>query len=92
MKKAMNEVRKCTASRQVNNALNTRNGPSTAAVHGLPINSPVLVYREGNVGQSGEWKGPYNLLSIQGESVIIELPHGPTKFRSTSIKLYFIDN
>ena len=90
MKKAMDEVRKCTASRQVNDALNTRNGPSTAAVHDLPINSPVLVYREGNVGQSGEWKGPYNLLSIQGESVIIELPHGPTKFRSTSIKPYFI--
>ena len=51
-----------------------------------------MVYREENAGQSGEWKGPYNLLSIQGESVIIELPHGPTKFRSTSIKPYFIDN
>ena len=91
MKKAMDEVRKCTASRQVNDALNTRNGPSTASVHDLPINSPVLVYREGKASQSGEWKGPYNLLSIQGESVIIELPHGPTKFRSTSIKPYFID-
>ncbi len=54
IKKAMNEVRKCIASRQVNDVLNTRNGPSTAAVHGLPINSPVLVYREGNVGQLGE--------------------------------------
>ena len=92
MKKAMDEVRKSTASRQINDALNTRNGPSTASVHDLPINSPVLVYREGNAGQSGEWKGPYNLLSIQGESVIIELPHGPTKFRNTSIKPYFIDN
>ena len=92
MRKAMDEVRKCTASRQVNDALNTWNGPSTTAVHDLPINSPVLVYQERNVGQSGEWKGPYNLLSIQGESVIIELPYGPTKFRSTSIKPYFIDN
>ena len=92
IKKAMNEVRKCTTSQQVNDVLNTWNGPSTATVHGLPINSPVLVYREGNVGQSEEWKRPYNLLSIQGKSVIIELPHGPTKFRSTSIKPYFIDN
>ncbi len=92
MKKAMKEVRKCTASRQVNNTLNTRNGSLTAAVHGLPINSPVLVYRKRNVSQLGEWKGPYNLLNIQGKSVIIELPHGPTKFRSISIKLYFIDN
>ena len=92
MKKAMDEVRKCTASRQVNDALNTCNGPSTASVHDLPINSPVLIYREGKASQSGEWKGPYNLLSIEGESVIIELPHGPTKFRSTSIKPYFIVN
>ena len=61
-------------------------------MHDLLINSPVIVYREGNVSQSREWKGPYNLLSIQGESVIIELPHGPTKFRSTSTKPYFIDN
>ena len=44
----------------------------------------------GNAGQSGEWKRPYNLLSIQGESVIIGLPHGLIKFRNTSIKPYFI--
>ena len=61
-------------------------------MHDLPINSPVLVYREGKAGQSGEWKGPYNLLSIQDKSVIIELLHGPTNFRSISIKPYFIDN
>ena len=29
---------------------------------------------------------------MQGKSVIIELPHGPMKFRSTSVKPYFIDN
>ena len=92
MRNAMNEVRRSTAFRQVNDALNTRNGRSTGSVHDLPINSPVLVYQEGNAGQSGEWKGLYNLLSIQGESVIIRLPHGPTKFRSTSIKPYFIDS
>ena len=51
-----------------------------------------MVYQEGKTSQSGEWKGSYNLLNIQGESVIIELPNGPTKFRSTSIKPYFIDN
>lgn len=31
-------------------------------------------------------------MSIQGKLVIIELPHGPIKFRSTLIKPYFIDN
>ena len=49
------------------------------------------MYREENAGQSREWKRPYNILRTQGESVIIGLPHGPTKFRSTSIKPYFID-
>ena len=61
-------------------------------MHNLPINSPVLVYREGKASQSEEWKGPYNLLSIQGKSVIIELPHSFTKFKNTSIKPYFINN
>lgn len=54
MEKAMNEVQKCTASRQVNDTLNTWNELSTAAVYSLPINSFVLVYWEENVGQSGE--------------------------------------
>ena len=44
MKKALDEVRKCTASQQVNDPLNTWNGPSTATVYDLPINSPILVY------------------------------------------------
>ena len=88
----MDEVQKYTASRHVNNALNTRNGSLTVAVHDIPIYSPVLVYWEGNVGQSGKWKRPYNLLSIQGKSVIIKLRNGPTQFRSTSINPSFIDN
>lgn len=51
MRKAMEEVRKSVASRQVNDALNTQNGPSTTLLHDLPLNSLVLVYREGNAGQ-----------------------------------------
>ncbi len=54
MQKAMDEVRRSTASRQVHDALNTRNRPSTGSVNDLPIESPVLVYRERNAGQSGE--------------------------------------
>ena len=86
MKKAMDEVQKCTVSQSVNNVLNTQNRLSTAFLNNISINSLLLIYWEGNVGQSGELKEPYNLLSIQGKSVIIELPHGPTKFRNVSIK------
>ncbi len=91
MKKAMDEVRKLHATRQVNDALNIRNGPNTL-IHNLPLNSPVLVFREGKTGQSGSWKGPFQLLSIQNESAIVELSNGPTKFRSTSVKPYYQDD
>ena len=43
IKKAMAEVPKLRAERQVADALNMRNGPKTDAVHDLPLNSPVLV-------------------------------------------------
>lgn len=50
MKKAIDEVRKCITSRQVNNVLNTCNKPFTGSVHDLPINLPVLVFQEENIG------------------------------------------
>ena len=46
LKKAIEEVRKLRAKRQVNDALNYRNGPSTSALKDLPLNSLVLVWRE----------------------------------------------
>jgi hypothetical protein len=52
MKKAMNEVRKFNAIRQMNDALNTRNESSITLIHDLSLNSPVLIFREGNTDQS----------------------------------------
>ncbi len=49
------------------------------------------MFREGNVGHSGSWKRPFKLLSIQGESTIIDLSSESTKFRSISIKSYYQD-
>src|SRR6266702_1698326 len=57
----MEEVKKLRAERQVADALNMRNGPKTTAIHNLPLNSPILVWREGPTGQPGYWSGPYNL-------------------------------
>lgn len=90
MRKAMEEVRKVRAERQVADALNLRNGPKTDAIHGLPPNSPVLVWREGNTGQAGHWDGPFNLLTVEGETCTLQMPHGPTPFRATSVKPYLI--
>ena len=54
------------------------------SVHNLPLNSEVLVWRE-----SGNWTGPYRLLAIENETCYVQLPSGPTRFRSTSVKPYF---
>ena len=52
MKKAMNEMRKLNANRQINDVFNTRNGFSTIHFHDLPLNSFVLMYREGPADRS----------------------------------------
>ena len=43
IKKAMAEIQKLRAKKQINNALNTRNGLNTFDIHELPLNSNVLV-------------------------------------------------
>ncbi len=89
--KAMAEVRKAYADRQVREALATRNGPSTTAVLDLPLQSDVLVWREGNTGHLGTWSGPFKLIATEGETCTISMPSGPVKFRSTVVKPYLND-
>ena len=48
--KAMAEITKLQACKSVNDALHYRNGPNTALLHDLPLNSEVLVWRQGNTG------------------------------------------
>ncbi|KAI0991166.1 hypothetical protein K3495_g17021, partial [Podosphaera aphanis] len=73
IKSAMQEVRRCYAARQVNDALRMRNGPDLLDLHTLPLDSEVLVWRENN-----KWTGPFRLLAIDGQSCSVELPNGPT--------------
>ena len=84
LKKATDEVQKIYAKEQVSRALHTRNGPSSTSNLNLPINSEVLVWRE----KEG-WKGPYRLLSTDGESCMISISNTAKKFRSTSVKPYY---
>jgi len=83
---ATKEVRILHAKRKVNDALSMRNGPSTMATLDLPLLSDVRVYRENN-----GWKGPFKLISTDGETCTIEMPHGPTNFRSTAVKPYLME-
>ncbi|KAI0999864.1 hypothetical protein K3495_g8334 [Podosphaera aphanis] len=64
-------------------ALHQRNGPDTLPTLNLPLLSKVRVWRE----KQG-WQGPYTLLSIEDEGCILQLPHGPRRFRSTAVKPY----
>jgi hypothetical protein len=91
IRRAMNEIAKIRATRQVNDALNQRNGPSVMPIHDVPLNSPVLVWREGNAGHGGKWTGPFPLLGIDRETCHVQLPSGPTDFRSTVVKPYHIN-
>ena len=90
IKKAMAEIQKLCSKCQIANALNMRNGPKSL-VHDLLPDSPVLVWREGNTGQTGHWDGPYRLRTVEGETCTIELPHGLTEFRSTVVKPYYTE-
>lgn len=86
--KAMEEVRRIRAERKTADALNTRNGPIVDPMHELPLNADVLIWREGNAGRTGKWTGPYTLLGVEGQTCILNLPSGPTNFRSTAVKPY----
>jgi hypothetical protein len=52
MKKAMKEVQKFIAIRQMNDALNTRNDFIIILIHELSLNSFVLIFRESKDNQS----------------------------------------
>jgi hypothetical protein len=82
------KVAKIRAERQVNNTLNWRNSLSVEAIHNLPLNSEVLVWREGNTGQSGKWTGPFKLIGLECETCKVQLPIGLTDFRTTVVKPY----
>jgi Reverse transcriptase (RNA-dependent DNA polymerase) len=84
--KAMNEARKAHAARDVQDALATRNGPSTEAVRDLPLGSYALVWRE---GRNRYWEGPYRIIAQDGESSTLEMENGTADFRNTSLKPYY---
>jgi hypothetical protein len=82
---AIKELRKHMAARQMNAALNTRNGPDSAAYSpmNLPLQSEMRVWRE-NEG----WQGSFKVIAHDGQNVILELPNGPAVFRSTMVAPY----
>jgi hypothetical protein len=89
IKKAMDEIAKERNKRQVADAIATRNGLDTSAVHNLQINSLVLVWRDKTAPKKGSWKVPFNMTEMDGEECYIDFLRGPVKFRSTAVKPYY---
>jgi hypothetical protein len=83
---AMKELRKHMAARQMNAALNIRNGPDPAAYSpmDLPLQNEMRVWRE-----NGGWQGPFRVVAHDGQNVILELSNGPAIFRSMMIAPYY---
>ncbi len=89
MRKAIKEIQKFIATRQMNDALNTRNEFIIILIHELSLNSSLLIFRENKDNQSESWKESFKLLSIQSESAIIELSNELIKFRIILLKSYY---
>jgi hypothetical protein len=51
IKKTITELRKIKTKTQIYNILNIRNKLNITKVHDLPLNSDVIIWREGNTGQ-----------------------------------------
>ena len=83
VRKVMQELQQLQAKRQVTDALSMRNGPNTLPTTTLPLQSKVRVWRE----KKG-WTGPYTLLATDNQTCTVEMPSGPTNFRSTVVKPY----
>ena len=83
---AMNEIRKLQAARKVQDTLSMRNGPDVSETLSLPLRSQVRVWRE----KKG-WTGPYELLDINEKTYVLEMPQGPTSFRTTVVKPFYTE-
>jgi hypothetical protein len=86
VRKAMAEVRKLKAERQMAEVFATRNGPSVAEIAQLPLQNEVRIWRK-----NGGWAGPFKLIAHNnsGNACIINVNGKPTNFRITSVRSYY---
>lgn len=75
------------ASREVRQAMTTRNRPDLSKTHKTLIGHPVLVYRL----VKDNWNGPFSPLKIRGEDIMKFSPEREAKFDSTVVKPYVTD-
>jgi hypothetical protein len=86
IEKAMIEIRKFRAERQIVDVLNIRHRSIIISIHDLFLNSDVLIWREDK-----KWIELFKLLDIKDETCKIVLSSESTDFRSTVIKSFLIE-
>ncbi|KJZ70368.1 hypothetical protein HIM_10259 [Hirsutella minnesotensis 3608] len=86
IRKAMTALRRAAATRQVRDALNTRNGPNVERAAERHLQSEVLVWREAD-----GWTGPWIVIDNNGHEITINHVNGPRNFRITAVKKYHRD-
>jgi hypothetical protein len=87
IEKAMIEIKKLRAQRQIVDALNIRNDSIIISIHDLSINSDVLIWREDK-----KWIDSFKLLNIEDETRKIVLSSESIDFRNTVIKSFLIES
>lgn len=85
------------AKRRLAFALRHPSGPkgkeATAALAQIPPGSRVLVYRTKNKKWEGpKWEGPHRLISLDGETVVVQTERGRKIFRSVCVRPYDTPN
>lgn len=88
IRKATAEIRRIKATRQIADALATRNGPDTRATVELPLQSKVKVWRE-----SSGWTGPHKLLAFNDDqtAAVVDFNGRQATFRTTVVRPYYED-
>ena len=86
MDKARDEVLKEMSKKKVAFGLRTSGLPVSneqeQELIKLPAGSPVLIYRNADK----KWEGPFPFISIDGNTVVVQLPRGRKIFRSNAVK------
>jgi hypothetical protein len=91
IEKAIIEIRKFRAERQIFVAFNIRNDSIIISIHESLLNSDVLIWRD-NFNQRDKWIESFKLLDVEDETCKIVLSFESIDFRSTVIKLFLIES
>ena len=87
--KAMGEMKKIMAEKQVRDALNIKNGSIVNHFHDLSINSEVLVWRENNAKKSEKSTDSFKMQDMEKETCKIAMFYEIIDFRNIVIKSFF---